>query len=243
MNTSLQREISSKEDLGTCLVSSSPSLCSPPYSCRTGNGIINADGDLWKVQRKAGLQFLSNTNLKVLTDTALPKYLKITVKALQNSIDQPVVDLEQIFHELTTQIMGRMAYDVGFFSRELITLLKYFKMDIHNSDPFSQAFDYASGATGQRFQNPLWQVTEPFFGKQFRESVSVVKGFGSVIVSNAVKSRQNLVTTNATPSQSNPIKSFDAISGSLIYSLLDSINDKEMVADAALNYLSAGEHG
>jgi hypothetical protein len=77
-----------------------------------GNGIINADGDLWKVQRKAGLNFLSNANLKVLTDVALPQYLDDTVQDLSKKADS-VIDLEEILHELTTQIMGRMAYNVS----------------------------------------------------------------------------------------------------------------------------------
>lgn len=109
-------------------------------------------------------------------------------------------------------------------------------MDIHNTDPFSMSFDYASGKTGERFQNPLWQVTEIFFGKQFRDSVAKVKAFGGVIVESAVESRQNKHSVSASDD-----KTFDTISGSLINSLLDSIDDHQMVADAALNYLSAGE--
>jgi hypothetical protein len=107
-------------------------------------------------------------------------------------------------------------------------------MEIHNSHPFSRSFDYASGATGERFQNPLWQVTEIFFGGEFRKSVARVKAFGSMLVANAVHARENKETAKKEGF------SFGAISGSLINSLLDSIDDHQMVADAALNYLSAG---
>lgn len=113
-------------------------------------------------------------------------------------------------------------------------------MDIHNTDPFSISFDYASGKTGERFQNPLWQITEIFFGKQFKYSVAKVKAFGNVIVANAVKTRNIETSTSAAVSPSGD-KAFDKISGSLINSLLASIDDPQMVADAALNYLSAGE--
>ncbi len=106
-------------------------------------------------------------------------------------------------------------------------------MDIHNSDPFSTSFDFASGATGKRFQNPLWQITEIFFGRQFRGAVQRVKAFGSMLVANAVQTRKNKATSQNS--------SFGAISGSLISSLLDSIDDYQLVADAALNYLSAGK--
>ncbi|CZT45857.1 related to cytochrome P450 (CYP94A1) [Rhynchosporium secalis] len=181
-----------------------------------GNGIINADGELWKVQRKAGLHFLNNANLRVLTDVALPAYLEETVKGLSEVGPGSVVDLEEVLHELTTQLIGRMAYG----------------MSIHNSDPFSKAFDYASAATGDRFQNPLWQVCEIFVGGKFRESIAQIKAFGSMIVANAVQARKSkIVETNST---------LDSISGSLINSLLDTIDDHVMVTDAALNYLSAG---
>jgi len=101
------------------------------------------------------------------------------------------------------------------------------------------SFDYASGKTGERFQNPLWQITEIFFGKRFKDSVAKVKAFGNVIVTNAVKSRQAKGSASAAVSSKDD-KTFDAISGSLINSLLDSIDNPQMVADAALNYLSAG---
>ncbi|KAK6599010.1 cytochrome P450 [Botrytis cinerea] len=183
-----------------------------------GNGIINADGDLWKVQRKAGLNFLNASNLKVLTDVALPKYLEDTLAQLRIVGDCKTINLEAVFHELTTKLMGRMAYN----------------MDMRSGDPFSLAFEYASGATGERFQNPLWPVTEIILGGRFRSSIAKVKVFGTDIVSNAVKARQE-------KSQGHDEQNaMDSISGSLINSLLDSIDDHQMVADAALNYLSAG---
>ncbi len=64
------------------------------------------------MQRKAGLQFLSNTNLKVLTDVALPKYLDDSIQGLQESKDGSVIDLEDTFHELTTILFGFLAFNV-----------------------------------------------------------------------------------------------------------------------------------
>jgi hypothetical protein len=64
--------------------------------------------------------------------------------------------------------------------------------------------------------------------------VAEVKAFGSMIVSNAIQAKKSKEETKLGPSSGN-------ISGSLINSLLDSIDDHQMVADAALNYLSAGK--
>ena len=64
------------------------------------------------MQRKAGLHFLSNANLKVLTDVALPKHLSESVQSLQRVKNGSVVNLEEIFHELTTVLFGFLALNV-----------------------------------------------------------------------------------------------------------------------------------
>jgi hypothetical protein len=72
-------------------------------------------------------------------------------------------------------------------------------------------------------------------GGEFKRAVAEVKAFGSMIVSNAIESKQSKETETKLNSSTSDI------SGSLINSLLDSIDDHQMVADAALNYLSAGK--
>lgn len=114
-------------------------------------------------------------------------------------------------------------------------------MEMHADDDFTLAFDYASGATAERVQNPLWRVTEIFFGSRLRKSIAIVKTYGKQIVDTAIQNRER--GTKDTRGSSNHPESdekLDKTSGSLIQSLLDSIGDREMVADAALNYLSAG---
>ena len=102
------------------------------------------------------------------------------------------------------------------------------------------AFDYASGVTGERFQNPLWQITEKFTGGLFRDSVKKVKLFGSELVENALLARHEKPPAGKSDSESRSTGTFNSISGTLINSLLDTIDDQQMVADAALNYLTAG---
>ncbi|WQF86262.1 Putative cytochrome P450 [Colletotrichum destructivum] len=190
-----------------------------------GNGIINVDGDLWKIQRKAGLSFLNTSNLRVLTDVALPQYLSQSVAFLKSKTDKGVIDLQAVFHELTTQLMGKMAYN----------------MEMHAEDEFGLAFDDASGATAERFQNPLWFVTELFTGVRLRSSISTVKTFGRTIVSSAMADRKSRPQTKKQVPDDASKDRLDHISGSLIQSFLDSIGDEQLVADAALNYLSAGK--
>lgn len=83
-----------------------------------GNGIINADGELWKIQRKAGLRFFGSANLKHFIDKILPPILADTVRLLDDaSKDGRSVDLQSVFLELTTRLMGVMAYDVCLSSQ------------------------------------------------------------------------------------------------------------------------------
>lgn len=78
-----------------------------------GNGIINADGELWKIQRKAGLRFFNNANLKTFIDEILPPVLADTERTLEEAAQESsLVDLQSILLELTTRLMGNMAYDV-----------------------------------------------------------------------------------------------------------------------------------
>ncbi|KPM34138.1 hypothetical protein AK830_g12433 [Neonectria ditissima] len=179
-----------------------------------GHGIINVDGELWRLQRKAGLRFLAAPTLRALTSVALPRYLGEAVTVLESRArDGQLVDLQAVVHEVTTQLMGRMAYN----------------MDMHADDDFTVAFEHASGVTAERFQNPLWLVTEVFTGARLRRSIATVKDYGQRIVASAVADRAagDKAARSDTP-------------GSLIQSLLDSIGDETLVADAALNYLSAG---
>ncbi|TVY35487.1 hypothetical protein LSUB1_G004602 [Lachnellula subtilissima] len=67
-------------------------------------------------------ELLSNANLKILTEAALPTYLKETISILETPQPNDVVDLSAIFHELTTQLFGRMAYNVS--SPSMLTSIK-----------------------------------------------------------------------------------------------------------------------
>ena len=99
--------------------------------------------------------------------------------------------------------------------------------------PFSKAFDYASGVTAKRFTNPLWRLFEIFTGKRFRAAVAEVKSFGQSVVKSTIEKRH----PTAPPL---PEREKAPLSSNLINSLLDHISSPDVVADAAMNFLSAG---
>ena len=109
-------------------------------------------------------------------------------------------------------------------------------MDMHGSLPFSRAFDFASGATGNRFTNPFWKVKEVFFGRRLRKAVKEVKDFGRKVVFEAVvrRDRTNIAEEVLSPTKSSHLQE------NLINSLLSHISDHQVVADSAMNFLSAG---
>lgn len=108
-------------------------------------------------------------------------------------------------------------------------------MDMPASLPFSKAFDFASGAIGDRFQNPFWKIKEFVFGGPLRKAFFEVKRFGKGIVTSTVAKRLGSSTM-----AEKSVKDANPLQNNLINSLLDHIPDHQVVADAAMNYLSAG---
>jgi cytochrome P450 len=125
-------------------------------------------------------------------------------------------------------------------------------MDIDASSPFSTAFDHASSQIGLRFQNPLYRLAEFFTGSSFRSALIEVKRFGKQIVTEARKRRardafESLVTNTHEEEhkfqqqRQDPDADANGLGfGTLIDSLIESLADPTVVADAALNFLSAG---
>ena len=152
-------------------------------------------------------------------DDVLPPLLRSTEQQLDNAAEKcKIVDLQETLLELTTRLLGNVAYD----------------MDIPASLPFGRAFGFASGVIGDRFQNPFYKIKEFIWGAPFRKAVSEVKRFGNSIVSKAVQARRAANVAKDGSKSSSPLRN------NLINSLLDHIDDHRVVADAAMNFLSAG---
>jgi hypothetical protein len=85
-----------------------------PWLIAVGYGIINANGDLWKAQRKAGLKFFSGTNLDSMIEDVLPDaYIKMKAQLVPATKSGGQLDLQKLFLDLTTNVVGVMAYDVS----------------------------------------------------------------------------------------------------------------------------------
>ncbi|KAI9680707.1 MAG: hypothetical protein M1817_004147 [Caeruleum heppii] len=199
-----------------------------------GNGIINVDGALWKSQRKAALPFFGTANLKTIIDDVLPHIWSETRQSLERqAATHAIVDMADVFLELTTRLMGRLAYD----------------MDLHASHPFSEAFEIASGAIGERFQNPLWKVKEALWGAAVWRAFDEVHRFGKCIVvraseeekaSGLVVEPEKKYHSSIDKNQQPDRRSASNGGANLIDALKDELESPKHVADSALNFLSAG---
>jgi len=134
------------------------------------------------MQRKAGLRFFSNANLKAFIDNVLPRLL----------------------HSIKAQL------------------------DVH----CPLAMHLESLAIG--FKTPFTGSKSSPEAPPFRKAVSEVKIFGNSIVSKAVHTRQATNVASMNSKSPNPLRN------DLINSLLDNEDNHQVVADAAMNYLSAG---
>lgn len=160
-------------------------------------------------------------------------YAETRQSLLRQAADNSTVDLQQVFLDLTTTVVGVLAYDVSLADIRSVGLADTVKMEIDASSPFSKAFDYASDHVGLRFQNPLYHITELFNGAQFWASLAEVKRFGREIVATARKRRSHAAFESL-------ITNEEVVFGSLMDSLMETFNNSSVVADAALNFLSAG---
>jgi hypothetical protein len=116
---------------------------------------------------------------------------------------------------------------------------------MQSSRSFFSAFEYASSATGRRFQNPLWKITEFLFGWRLRRALIEVKQFGQNVVNEAIHRDFEVKKPASTPQQPRQSPkgletSSGPAAGSLIGALISDIQHPDLVADSALNFLSAG---
>ncbi|KAL6009086.1 hypothetical protein ACLOJK_022313 [Asimina triloba] len=101
-----------------------------------GDGIFNADGEMWRQQRKtASLEFASR-NLREFSTLVFREYaLKLSAILCQASVHNQQVDMQVGF-----------GVEIGTLSPQL------------PDNPFAQAFDMANTIVTLRFIDPLWRI-------------------------------------------------------------------------------------
>ncbi|KAK9694138.1 hypothetical protein K7432_013566 [Basidiobolus ranarum] len=130
-----------------------------------GDGIFNADGEVWQMQRKKTSRIFTGRNFrdfisKVSFEEAskLHQYLGEVAKNKGN------VDVHDVFHRLTMDAFCRIAF--GYNMDSLTTT---------ETPPFALAFNRIQSSLAQRMINPFWKITELLNGdrKQLNADISL----------------------------------------------------------------------
>ncbi|KAH8551261.1 cytochrome P450 [Umbelopsis sp. PMI_123] len=116
-----------------------------------GHGIFNADGDVWKYQRKTAAHIFNVKNFRDLfTDVFVEKFKYMQSHQLNTAVDS---GLPLDFHDLMFKYTLEAFVKLGF-GEDLGALRSDAKL------PFAAAFDQAQLKTSRRLMLPFWRARE-----------------------------------------------------------------------------------
>lgn len=128
-----------------------------------GDGIFNADGELWKSQRKTASNIFNVKNFRNSFLTVFKEESLNLSRILEKSADAgTVLDLHNLFHCYTIDSFCRIG-----FGKNIESMKSHLESGI-TSIPFAQAFDKSQSIIDARFWNPFWKVTEHLDGSRMR---------------------------------------------------------------------------
>ncbi|KAI3696130.1 hypothetical protein L1987_79139 [Smallanthus sonchifolius] len=144
-----------------------------------GNGIFNADDEIWQKQRKTtSIEFHSSKFRNMTTESLLELVHKRLLTVLQESVDQSTeIDLQDILLRLTFDNVCMIAFgvDPGCLRPGLPEI------------PFAKAFEAATEATILRFVTPtlVWKIMRHFnigSEKKLKDSIKGVDRFADEVI-------------------------------------------------------------
>ncbi|KQK23444.1 cytochrome P450 704B1 [Brachypodium distachyon] len=114
-----------------------------------GDGIFNADGELWRKQRKTASFEFASKNLRDFSTIVFREYsLKLSSILSQACKTGKVVDMQELFMRMTLDSICKVGFgvEIGTLSPDL------------PENSFAQAFDAANIIVTLRFIDPLWRL-------------------------------------------------------------------------------------
>ncbi|KAL7589487.1 hypothetical protein Lser_V15G36854 [Lactuca serriola] len=146
-----------------------------------GNGIFNADDEIWQRQRKtASIEFHSSKFRNMTTESLLELVHRRLLPVLNESVDRSEsdqIDLQDILLRLTFDNVCMIAFgvDPGCLSPGLPEI------------PFAKAFEAATEATILRFVTPtlVWKIMRHFnlgSEKRLKDSIKGVDSFADEVI-------------------------------------------------------------
>mmetsp|Transcript_71399 Transcript_71399/g.167174 ORF Transcript_71399/g.167174 Transcript_71399/m.167174 type:complete len:508 (-) Transcript_71399:78-1601(-) len=114
-----------------------------------GDGIFNADGDLWYKQRKTASQMFTASRFKNHIWRVLQRNCEKVLEILSSNPD-PVVDLFNLLNRFTLDSIGEIGFGTSIGSLE------------NPVTPFLRSFDEAQRIVFRRFVLPGWRLFQLF---------------------------------------------------------------------------------
>ncbi|KAK4417897.1 cytochrome [Sesamum alatum] len=200
-----------------------------------GNGIFNADGDLWYAQRKSVTHLFTTRSLRDYVDNVLKEDVEKKLLPLLESAAEEVegkpLDLQDVLRRLAFDLVCK--FSLGYDP----CCLEYHSLDTPH--PVLEAFDVASDMCARRGAAPLsamWRVKR-FFDvgseRRLREAVSRIHLFINEVVGE--KKRKLAMSCSDTGSIDQSTESDDLLS-----KMLSDGKEEEVVRDIMISFIMAG---
>eukprot|EP01018_Ginkgo_biloba_P037646 Gb_34128 [translate_table: standard] len=114
-----------------------------------GDGIFNADGEMWRKQRKTASFEFASKNLRDFSTVVFREYaLKLSHILSRTSLYQQSLDMQDLLMRMTLDSICKVGFGV-----EIGTLALQLP-----DNPFARAFDMANTVVTLRFIDPFWRM-------------------------------------------------------------------------------------
>jgi cytochrome P450 len=113
-----------------------------------GNGIFNADGQIWKLQRQTASHLFAVKELKIYAETFAEntkKVIELLKEKLSTDDKKQVVDIQDVFQRFTLDSITKIAFGVEVNS-------------LRTENSFAKAFDQCNESIAFRNINPIATV-------------------------------------------------------------------------------------
>ncbi|KAM0952980.1 putative cytochrome P450 [Dioscorea sansibarensis] len=114
-----------------------------------GDGIFNADGEMWRKQRKTASFEFASKNLRDFSTTVFREYaLKLSTILCHVSISHQDIDMQDLYMRMTLDSICKVGFgvEIGTLSPDM------------PDNSFAHAFDEANTIVTLRFIDPLWRI-------------------------------------------------------------------------------------
>ncbi|KAI3938684.1 hypothetical protein MKW92_018369 [Papaver armeniacum] len=136
-----------------------------------GDGIFNADGEMWRQQRKTASHEFASRNLRNFS-TVVFRDCALTLSGILHraSLHNKEIDMQELLLRMNLDSICKIGFgvDIGTLAHEL------------PDNRFAKAFEQATGVVSFRFSNPLWKLQRFFnIGSEalFVQSIQVINEF------------------------------------------------------------------